>query len=248
MRICLLGTGGYYPNDHRHTACIWIPDHGLVLDAGTGIYRLNQLPAQSSYELFLSHAHLDHVIGLTYLLPLTLATTDPPRIRVHATSQTLATVREHLFAERLFPIEPPLDMVELAPVVELERGARVTSFPQTHPGGSTGFRIDFPHGRSLAYVTDTTAELSAPYVAQIRDVDLLIHECYFAGDSHGWAEQTGHSEAARVAEVAAAARCRRLVLVHLDPRLGPDGQIDLTLFHQRGIDAQIGHDLLELDL
>lgn len=248
MKICLLGTGGYFPNDHRHTACIWIPEHGLVFDAGTGIYRLNQLPVQARYELFLSHAHLDHVIGLTYLLPLTMGVADPPRIRVHGTSPTLATVREHLFAERLFPIEPPLEMVELAAVVELASGARVTSFPQTHPGDSTGFRVDFPHGRSMAYVTDTTADLSAPYVEQIIGVDLLIHECYFAGDSHGWAERTGHSEAARVADVAAACRCRRLVLVHLNPRLGPDGQIDLAVFHERGIDTRIGHDLLELEL
>ena len=39
MRLVVLGTAGYHPNDWRHTLCMMIPELGIMLDAGTGAYR-----------------------------------------------------------------------------------------------------------------------------------------------------------------------------------------------------------------
>ena len=47
MKLHCLGTGGYHPSEHRHTACYYLPELQLVLDAGTGMFRLpNQLKTQ----------------------------------------------------------------------------------------------------------------------------------------------------------------------------------------------------------
>ena len=89
-------------------------------------------------------------------------------------------------------------------------------FPLEHPGGSVGYRIDWPD-RSLAYVTDTTADTQAAYVEKIRGVDVLLHECHFPD---GWeirAEKTGHSCLTPTAQVAKEADVGRLVLVHINP-------------------------------
>ena len=40
MRVVLLGTGGYHPNERRETACIMFPELGLIFDAGTSFYRV----------------------------------------------------------------------------------------------------------------------------------------------------------------------------------------------------------------
>jgi len=40
MKLVVLGSNGYRPSDLGHTACYAIPELGLTLDAGTGLYRM----------------------------------------------------------------------------------------------------------------------------------------------------------------------------------------------------------------
>ena len=68
MRLELLGTGGFFPNDRRHTACVLLPEIGVMFDAGTAAYRVPDALQTPDLQIFLSHAHLDHVFGLTVLL------------------------------------------------------------------------------------------------------------------------------------------------------------------------------------
>src|SRR3954451_22666975 len=70
MKLILLGTGGYFPTSRRHTACLMLPEVGVVLDAGSGMCRIGEHLQTEQLDVFLSHAHLDHVSGLTYLVNL----------------------------------------------------------------------------------------------------------------------------------------------------------------------------------
>lgn len=214
MKLVFLGTAGYHPNESRQTTCVAIPEAGIVLDAGTGMFRLPQYLETPSIDILLSHAHLDHVVGLTFLLDI-LYQHPLEEVRVHGDAAKLAAVRQHLFAPELFPVDPPY--VEMAIEGSPSIGpAQVTSFPLRHPGGSIGYRIDFPD-RSLAYVTDTTAALDAPYVEAIAGVDLLVHECNFSDGMEDYAERTGHSCLTPVVDVARAAQVGGLVLMHFNP-------------------------------
>ena len=132
---------------------------------------------QPTLDIFLSHTHLDHVIGLTFLFDV-LFEKQVDRVRVHGEAGKLAALREHLFSESLFPAQPPIEWQPLAGPLPLPHQGELTYFPLDHPGGSLGYRLDWPQ-RSLAYVTDTTAKDDAAYVDKIRGVDVLIHECYF---------------------------------------------------------------------
>ncbi len=225
MRLVFLGTTGYHPTERRQTASLIIPELGLVLDAGTGLFRLADHLATEQLDICLSHAHLDHVIGLTYLVE-SMGVDASDRITVHATAKTLRAVREHLFAEPLFPVAPPFQFAEYR-AGQTIGGARLTTFPLVHPGGSTGMRFDWPD-RSLAYVTDTTASLDADYIDQIRGVDLLVHEANFPAGHDAMADLTGHSCLNQVVAVARAAAVKRLVLVHCDALLARHEDFDLT--------------------
>lgn len=240
MKIVLLGTGGYFPTKLRHTACIMLPDVGVVLDAGTGMCQLGKHLCTDRLDIFLSHAHLDHIIGLTYLLNLV-----PPPILantvVHGEEEKLAAVQNHLFANPLFPIAPSFAFQPLCRPCPLPQGGTLTYFPLPHPGGSLGFRLDWP-GLSLAYVTDTTASASAPYLAAIRGVDLLLHEAYFAVHKGDLPSKTGHSVLASVAELAAAASPKRLILIHLDPQLTADPPFDLSTARKTFPNIEVGRD------
>ncbi len=222
MRLHCLGTTGYHPSPTRHTACYYLPDLSLVLDAGTGMFRLTELLKQEPREtldIFLSHAHLDHVIGLTFLLD-TFAVTTLKQVRVFGIGVKINAIRDHLFSEHLFPLlSPQIEFISLdehASPLELVSGTRLSWFPLEHPGGSIGMRLDM-QDKSMAYVTDTVARPESGYVRQIADVDLLLHECYFTDDFQALAEKTGHSWLSAVTEIVRTCHARKTALIHLSP-------------------------------
>jgi ribonuclease Z len=247
MKVVLLGTTGYHPNDRRQTACVLLPELGVMFDAGTGLYRASEYLQTDALDIFLSHAHLDHCIGLTFLFDLRAERPDLGRVTVHGEPAKLDAIRNHLLAELLFPVMPPLEMMPLEPEIRLSDGARLTHFPLKHPGGSVGFRIDWPN-KSFAYVTDTIAAPSASYVDALRGVDLLLHECYFDDDDPERADLTGHSCLTPVLQVAAKAGVGRLVLIHINPMMKDDREMDIDAARHVFPNVQIAVDRMELDV
>ena len=245
MKLLLLGTTGYHPSDRRHTACLLLPEQGIMLDAGTAMYRAGRFLETSELDIFLTHAHLDHVIGLTFLLDL--AFVHPMgRVTVHAEPSKLAALDEHLFAEALFPKRPDCEFRPLEREVKLAGGGVLSHFPVAHPGGAVGFRLDWP-GHSLAYVTDTVARPDADYLQKIRGVDLLVHECYFPDSLAAWAEKTGHSRTTPVAQMAKAAGAKHLILVHLNPLATEDDPVGLATARAIFPRTDLGEDLMEVE-
>ena len=245
MQLLLLGTTGYHPNARRHTACLLLPEIGLVLDAGTGFFRIRDWLQTSELDVFLTHAHLDHVVGLTFLFDVAYES-GLQATRVYGDAGHLQAIQEHLFAKPLFPIVPPLTWHTLKSPMPISGGGTLRSFPLEHPGGSLGFRLDWPE-RSFAYVTDTTARPDAPYIEQIRGVDLLIHECYFPDGYEELAVRTGHSCLSPVIAVAQAAEVKRLVLIHVNPLSSDDDPLGLELIDDPGLPVSIGYDLQRIE-
>jgi ribonuclease BN (tRNA processing enzyme) len=215
MKLVLLGTAGYHPNERRHTACLMLPEVGVVLDAGSAMFRLPEYIRTPRLDIFLSHLHLDHVLGLTYLLDV-LHVKPVDQVTVYAAPDKLPAITQHLLAEAIFPVALPCRYEPLCGPTPLAGGAALTPFPLAHPGGSLGFRLDWPD-RAMAYVTDTTASPDAGYLESIRGVDLLVHECNFPDSMSDMARLTGHSCTSAVAELAREAGVGRLVLTHLNP-------------------------------
>jgi len=245
MKLLLLGTAGYHPSETRHTSCLMLPEAGVVLDAGSGMFRVRDLIATDTLDIFLSHAHLDHVWGISFLFDICQGK-KLDRVTLHAEAAKLAALQSHLLADELFPAQLPFTPAPLAGPVELRSGGKLTHFPLAHPGGSVGFRLDWP-GRSMAYITDTTARENAPYIEQIRGVDLLVHECNFPDGSEEWAEKTGHSCLNSVLKLAKAAGVGRLVLTHMDPLTGGDDPVGLAASRHLFPKTEIARDLMEVE-
>ncbi len=142
MRLQLLGTGGYHPNERRHTACLLVPELGLAFDAGSSAFRVASRLQSTELDLFLTHAHLDHIMGLTFLL-VPMMKGEITHCRIHAEPHVHDVVQRHLFDESIFPVLPPFEFVPLAERTEVGSGrAVVTHCPLRHPGGSRGFVVE----------------------------------------------------------------------------------------------------------
>jgi ribonuclease BN (tRNA processing enzyme) len=229
LTLVPLGTNGYFPSHGRQTMAYLVtaPGVALLLDAGSGVARLadgelrRRLDGVERLEVLLTHYHLDHVVGLSYL-PGVLG--ELP-VRIHAPVAPLVAAGtaalDRLLAPPFFPV--PLHRwplpVEVAPYAgtRLEVGGLSLALrAQKHPGGSVGVRL----GDALAYVTDTTLDLAT--IDFVRDVGTLLHEVWLddAEAAVADADASGHSAAGAVAELARAARVGRLCPVHHHPRRG----------------------------
>ncbi len=220
MQVHCFGTTGYHPSPTRHTACYYLPDQALVLDAGTGLFRLiGQMleRPQPTLDILLSHVHLDHIVGLTFLLDA-LAVTQLREVRVFGEKEKLAAIREHLYSPLIFPVKPAFEFIPLeSDAGQLTLGAsQIQYFPLEHPGGSTGYIIE-SEGKRLAYITDTIASPTAEYLNELQRIDLLMHECYFGDDYQELAIKTGHSWLTAVAELVRSRRPKRTALIHINP-------------------------------
>lgn len=245
MQLLLLGTAGYHPSEMRHTACLMLPEVGVVLDAGTGFFRVRDHLQTTELDIFLSHTHLDHVFGLSFWFDL-VHERQIDRATVHGLPEKLAAIEQHLFSDPLFPQAPPYEYRPLKPVEPLSGGGMLTHFPLSHRGGSLAFRLEWP-GHSMAYVTDTTATPDAPYLEFIRGVDLLVHECNFRDGQEALAELTGHSCTTPVAQVAKRAGVGRLLLVHMNPLVTDEDPIGLETARAIFSNTEVANDNLAVE-
>lgn len=212
----MLGSGGWMATLQRATSCLlWTSSDGaLMLDAGTGVAALCQQPAligdARTLDVVLSHFHLDHIAGLTYLP----AIADQVEITVWAPGRLLSGTDSRTILQMLVG-DPYLSvgLTEFARVAELNPGENtIGSFPvearlqRFHPGGSVGFRV----GDTFAYCTDTAPDPGA--ASFVRGVATLIHEAWTIEEP-----SSEHSSARSAAQTATDADVDRLVLSHIHP-------------------------------
>ncbi len=250
MRLQFLGTGGFHPNERRHTACLLVPELSLAFDAGSSAFRLASRLQSTELDLFLTHAHLDHIMGLTFLL-VPMLQGEITRCRIHAEPHVHDVVQRHLFDESIFPVLPAFEFVPLADRTRVESGlsgggglATITHCPLRHPGGSRGFLLEVD-GKRLAYITDTIVDGS--YTEFVRGADVLIHECNFPDEMAQWCEQTGHSHTSAVARLAKDAGVGRLYLTHIDPQRPDDDPIGLATARAIFPKTMLAEDLMEIE-
>jgi ribonuclease Z len=243
MEIHCLGTTGYHPCDDRHTSCYLMAEDGIVLDAGTGIYRMAPLIKTDSIDILISHAHLDHTAGLTFLLDVFFQR-PVDTVRVWGEAIKLEAIRTHLFNEHLFPVPLRVNWhpIDHHPSFTIGAGSlsdgsnASSSHPvtvdwrrQDHPGGSVGFRLRWKEpSKTLVYATDTTGDQSDEMRLWIDNADLLMHECYFRDNEHQWALKTGHCWTSRAAEIAKSGNVKKLLLTHINPLATGDDPVEIA--------------------
>lgn len=221
MKIAFLGTNGWYTNQIGNTACILIDSSEgyLILDAGNGIYKLDEyIKEEKPISLFISHFHLDHISGLHTLikfefhqgidvyvgqgrkkdfetlvnLPYTIGFNPNPRNILNLRTQ----IRLHELSEGNHQIPFPVTAVELF-----------------HAYRNHGYRFIL-EGKTIAYSGDCGESQDSNKLADKSDV--LIHECSFASNLPS-AKTWGHVIPEQAAKIAKENGVKKLILTHFDP-------------------------------
>lgn len=248
VRAVLLGSGGWIPTSHRETCCLMIKEDGyaLLMDAGTGVRHLVERPEllDDAHELnvVLTHFHLDHIVGLSYLP----AIAGGRPVRIWAPGERLYDTRSATILERVLgaPVFA-LSLDEVASAVT-EIGARdfeigpfsvASRAQEAHSHPTLAFRL----GDWLTYCTDTAFD--PENAAFAHGAARLLHEAWHPTAT---TDDRTHSAAGEAGRVAAEAGVHDLILIHINPGLSDESEL-LGFATKEFPAATVGHDLLALN-
>jgi ribonuclease BN (tRNA processing enzyme) len=242
LELSVLGTAGWMPADDRETSCyaIKLGSSLLILDAGTGIRRLvgssaHLLDGITKIDILLSHFHLDHTIGLTYLSAIN------NNITVWGPGPFYSSTTREILDSITCPPYQPAAISSFCAVKDMDAsGVALEDFDiaisrqPLHSAPSVAMRVN----EQIVYCTDTAYDTNNIQFA--RKCRLLLHEAWPSSTT----PPEGHSSPAQAATIAAGAGVKELMLVHVPPR-ADTGQIESEarkIFYR----SQVAYDCLNV--
>lgn len=198
----------------------------LIIDAGTGIRPLGTtLHKEKKINLFLTHMHWDHLIGLPFFDPLYSKDTE---LTIWAPQGPHRTCKQ-LLADMLSPEFFPIDLSHVRAQIEfktLEAKKPFKMGPLTlechtthHPGLTYCFKIITPH-ETIGYVSDNEINLDQQksFIEFHKGCDVFIHEAQYSPteymDKSGWGHSCIKEAIALIREI----RPKKWFVTHHDPK------------------------------
>lgn len=231
MKLRILGCSGGIGGNLRTTSLLL--DHDVLIDAGTGVGDLSLAEMCVIDHVFVTHSHLDHIACLPLLVDSVGFMRDKPLV-IHATDETLAILKKHVFNWEIWPdftaipsLHQPILRYEcLIPGETVDVGGRkISPLPANHVVPAVGFQID--SGKtSLVFSGDTTTcDALWAAVNRIRNLEFLIIETAFSNAEKELALVSKHLCPSLLAEELHKLRLNpEIYITHLKP-----GEVELTM-------------------
>lgn len=239
MIVTLLGTrgslgraGGSTLRYGGDTSSVKVEDGSgsvMMLDAGSGISRLEIPAGTRRIDVMLTHLHMDHIQGLGFFRPLF-----DPTIATHiwgpvSTTKSLAQRLTRYLSPPLFPVLlrdlPNTHVHDVHPGTFAVGGYAVTADLVCHPGPTLAFRVE-EEGSSFAYMPDHEVALGVedfPHEPEwtsgfgiAEGVDVLIHDTQYTDEEYELRVGWGHSTLRHAVAFSDLAQVGKLITFHHD--------------------------------
>ncbi len=223
-RLLFLGTAAALPTARRTNSIIAITGEngkgGLLIDCGGDTYGAllrAGLGPNDLDDLFITHAHIDHIGSLPSLIESYRLGGRSKPLRIWALPEVMAVARKLIAA---FDFELHLDNWTFDVTFhEVEHGEELTLggyktrvMRMDHAVPSAGVRMELPRG-PVAYTCDTQPN---PALSELgRGARLLITESTFLRQHVEYARMTKHMTAYEAGQQATACGVESLALVHI---------------------------------
>ncbi|MCF8720252.1 MBL fold metallo-hydrolase [Nitrospina gracilis] len=220
-----------------NSACVQLEVGGknLVFDCGTGLRVLGLDLMEREFQkgrgevnIFLSHTHWDHIMGLPFFLPLF---TKGNRIRFYGVHKDIGERLMNQQDPRYFPVAfssftadvevLTLDGKQSVVLGDEADPITVTWKEMDHPGMSFSYRVEY-RGKSVVYATDAeykklSPDSLKPTIDFFRDADLLVFDSQYTFIEGVEKEDWGHSSTFIGVDIALEASVRNLAFYHHEP-------------------------------
>ncbi len=199
MKIRVLGCSGAEFPGRKPSG--FLLDDRILFDAGS-LTRSLDIRSQRKIEyIFLTHAHLDHVISIPFLLDNINISNIRHQVNIIAIPQVVKAIRKHILNNSVWPDFTAIPNIEngvakfidLKPEQPIQAGDyQVTPYRVRHSVPAAGFLIESQKGDRVFYTGDTGPMSSTWKKLKGRSIDCLIIEVSFPERMEELALKTGH--------------------------------------------------------
>ena len=230
--VRILGCGSAKPSLRHHPSAqaVVLGSRVMLVDCGEGTQlQMERLGVRQSKvtDIFISHLHADHFLGLPGLLNTMIMNGRREPVRIHTTAEGAKLLRAvmdvispgtEIADFRVFDPEKPGVIVDddslTVETVKLHHRVPCCGFVFREKGTQEGAK------RSYAYCSDTA--FSEDVAKAVGPVSVLYHEATYGAEDADKAAARGHSTAAEAGRAAQLARAGGLVIGHYSMKIADE--------------------------
>ena len=245
MKIKVLGASGSEVPGHNCPA--FLIDGRILLDAGTIANSLNIREEHSLQNIFLTHAHLDHIKGIPFLLDNLVTRSTGNTITVMSGKDVLDDLKKNIFNDRIWPDFSKIPTPE-RPVLKYQAfspsspvtidGYKVVMEKVHHTVPAYGYIVENNRKEAIAYTGDTGPTDRFWKTMAVHDVKCLIMETSFPNRLEKLALASGHLTPSLLEKEIAKMPVppTRIYLMHLKPQYIPEIEAEIEALEHDNVD------------
>lgn len=178
----------------------YLLDDSLLVDCGSASFALSSGSLKTIRDIFITHAHMDHVASLPILIDTCLGYKIPPP-RIWASRQTIQQLREHFFNQSIWPNysevqihgRPALDFQEFSDAQPIQvQDYRITPVAVNHSVATHGLIIESANS-AVIFSSDTgPTEEIWHWASSLSRLNAVFLELSYSSDFSDLAQKAGH--------------------------------------------------------